>query len=62
MLFDGLLEQLVQQEALASLAAQDMGRQEELGLENERRAFLAATLLDRIGTAEITEAELAGRV
>jgi len=57
-LFDGLLEQLVQQEALASLAAQDMGRQEELGLENERRAFLAATLLDRIGTAEITEAEL----
>jgi peptidyl-prolyl cis-trans isomerase C len=57
-LFDGLLEQLVQQEALASLAAQDMGRQEELGLENERRAFLAATLLDRIGNAEITEAEL----
>lgn len=57
-LFDGLLEQLVQQEALASVAAEDMGLQEELGLENERRAFLAATLLDRIGNAEITEAEL----
>ena len=57
-LFDGLLEQLVQQEALASVAAEDMGMQEELGLENERRAFLAATLLDRIGTAEIAEEEV----
>jgi peptidyl-prolyl cis-trans isomerase C len=57
-LFDGLLEQLVQQEALAAVAAEDMGMQEELGLENERRAFLAATLLDRIGNAEITEEEL----
>lgn len=57
-LFDGLLEQLVQQEALAAVAAQDMGRMEELGLANERRAFLAATLLDRVGNAEITEAEL----
>lgn len=57
-LFDGLLEQLVQQEALASVAAEDMGMREELGLENERRAFLAATLLDRIGNAEITEDEL----
>ena len=57
-LFDGLLEQLVQQEALASVAAEDMGMQEELGLANERRAFLAATLLDRIGTAEIAEEEV----
>lgn len=57
-LFDGLLEQLVQQEALAAVAAQDMGLMEELGLANERRAFLAATLLDRVGNAEITEAEL----
>lgn len=29
-----------------------------MGLENERRAFLAATLIDRIGTAAISEAEL----
>jgi peptidyl-prolyl cis-trans isomerase C len=35
-----------------------MGLMEELGLANERRAFLAATLLDRVGNAEITEAEL----
>jgi peptidyl-prolyl cis-trans isomerase C len=57
-LFDGLLEQLVQQEALAAVAAEEIGTQEELGLENERRAFLAATLLDRIGNAEITAEEL----
>jgi peptidyl-prolyl cis-trans isomerase C len=55
-LFDGLLEQLVQQQALASAA--EIGQQEELGLENERRAFLAATLLDRIGNAEVTEEAL----
>jgi peptidyl-prolyl cis-trans isomerase C len=57
-LLDGLLEQLVQQEVLASVAEEDMGLREELGLENERRAFLAATLLDEIGNAEITEDEL----
>ena len=57
-LLDGLLEQLVQQEVMASVAEEDMGLREELGLENERRAFLAATLLDEIGNAEITEEEL----
>ena len=57
-LLDGLLEQLVQQEVMASVAEEDMGLREELGLENERRAFLAATLLDEIGNAEIPEEEL----
>ncbi len=57
-LFDGLLEQLVQQQVLASLAERDLGRLEQLGLENERRAFLAATLLDRIGNEPISDAAL----
>ena len=57
-LLDGLLEQLVQQEVLAAVAENDIGLVECLGLENERRAFLAATLIDRIGTAAISEAEL----
>ena len=57
-LLDGLLEQLVQQEVLAAVAENDIGLVERLGLENERRAFLAATLIDRIGTAAISEAEL----
>ncbi|MEY3004791.1 MAG: hypothetical protein RLZZ491_1967 [Pseudomonadota bacterium] len=57
-LFDGLLEQLVQQQVLASLAERDLGWLEQLGLENERRAFLAATLLDRIGNEPISDAAL----
>jgi peptidyl-prolyl cis-trans isomerase C len=57
-LFDGLLEQLVQQEILASVAAEDVTRRMELGLDNERRAFLAAMLLDDIGLAELSEEEV----
>lgn len=57
-LFDGLLEQLVQQEILASVAEQDVTRRMELGLANERRAFLAAMLLDNIGMADLPEAEV----
>ena len=57
-LFDGLLEQLVQQEILASVAEQVVTRRMELGLANERRAFLAAMLLDNIGMADLPEAEV----
>jgi peptidyl-prolyl cis-trans isomerase C len=57
-LFDGLLEQLVQQQVLASVAEGEIGLRDRLGLENERRAFLAATYLDRVGSAPIPEAEL----
>jgi len=57
-LLDGLLEQLVQQEVLAAVAEQDMTRRMELGLENERRAFLAAMLLDGIGMADLSEEEV----
>ncbi len=57
-LFDGLLEQLVQQEVLAAVAEQDITRRMELGLDNERRAFLAAMLLDQIGMADLPEEEV----
>lgn len=57
-LFDGMLEQLVQQQVLASAAEGDITRQMELGLENERRAFLAATYMDGVAMADLTEAEL----
>ena len=57
-LFDGLLEQLVQQQVLASVAEGELGRTEQLGLENERRAFLAATYVDRIGSAPVSYEEL----
>lgn len=57
-LLEGLLEQLVQQQVLASVAEADIGRREELGLENERRAFLAATLLDSVGNAPVSDEDL----
>ncbi len=57
-LFDGLLEQLVQQQILADVADDEMTARMELGLANERRAFLAAMLLDRIGMADLTEEEV----
>lgn len=57
-LFEGMLEQLVQQQVIASAAEQDIDRRIEVGLENERRAFLAATLLDRVAMAEITDEDL----
>lgn len=54
-LFDGMLEQLVQQEVLASVAEEELTPRMELGLENERRAFLAAMLMDEVAMAEISE-------
>ena len=57
-LFDGLLEQLVQQQILADVADDEMTARMELGLANERRAFLAAMLLDQIGMADLPEEEV----
>jgi peptidyl-prolyl cis-trans isomerase C len=57
-LFDGMLEQLVQQQVLATAAEGDITRQMELGLENERRAFLAAMYMDDVAMAELTEEEI----
>lgn len=54
-LFDGMLEQLVQQQVLADVAREDISTRTALGLENEERAFLAAGLIDEIATAEISE-------
>jgi peptidyl-prolyl cis-trans isomerase C len=58
-LFDGMLEQLVQQQVLADAAeASEISRQMQLGLENERRAFLAAMYMDDVAMAELTQEEL----
>lgn len=57
-LFDGMLEQLIQQEVIAAVAAEDPSTRMRLGLENERRAFLATRYLDDIGGGEITEEEI----
>ncbi|AHM03369.1 PPIC-type PPIASE domain protein [Roseibacterium elongatum DSM 19469] len=57
-LFDGMLEQLVQQQVLADVAAQDMTAAMELSLANERRAILASMFLDEVAMAEITDEEI----
>ena len=58
-LFDGMLEQLIQQQVLAEAAqATELSREMQLGLENERRAFLAAMFMDDVAMAELSEEEL----
>ena len=53
-LFDGILEQLIQQQALASQAG-DMSRTSELVMENERRALMANEALLTAGKDAVTE-------
>lgn len=57
-LFDGMLEQLVQQQVLADAASDNITEQMQLGLDNERRAFLAAMFMDEVALAEITDEEM----
>ncbi|MBF9051164.1 peptidylprolyl isomerase [Roseobacter sp. HKCCD9010] len=57
-LFDGMLEQLVQQEVVAGAARQMVTPRMELGLENEERAFMAAAMMEMIAMAEISEEDL----
>ena len=55
-LFQGLLDQLIQQQVLADAARAEMTEADTLGLENETRAFLAARLIERTGTEPLDEA------
>ncbi|MBC6438518.1 MAG: peptidylprolyl isomerase [Rhodobacteraceae bacterium] len=57
-LFDGLLEQLVQQQVLADAAQAEMTRQLTLRLENQARAFLAAALVQEVSSAPVSEEAL----
>lgn len=57
-LYEGMLEQLIQQEVMAAAAREVMSARMALGLENEERAFLAAALLDGVAQEPISEAEL----
>ena len=54
-LLNGLIERLVQQAAVAS-ASTELSRQAELSLENERRALIAADVVNRLAAdVEVTE-------
>lgn len=58
MLFSQILEQLIQQQVIASTAQEDPSLRMQLGLENERRAFLAGTYLDEVSSEKIPEEEI----
>lgn len=55
-LFDGILDQLIQQTALSQEMEKDLSGAIEISKENEIRAFLAGELLAKIGTADLDEA------
>jgi len=54
-LYNGILEQLVQQTALADEMSNNMTKSLELGLENEQSAFLASQFISQVGSADIAE-------
>ena len=57
-LFDGIVEQLIQQTVLMNAVKADLDNQAAFGLENEKRAFLASEMLERITRREITDEAL----
>lgn len=57
-LYDGILDQLIQQTALADEMQKSLSTATKLGLENERNAFLSSEFLSQVGRADIAEADL----
>lgn len=58
MLLQGILEQLIQQEVVASMARDELSGAMRIGLENEERAYIAAMALDAVAMADIPAEEL----
>ena len=54
-LFEGMVDQLIQQQVLADAAAASLSSADEVALENERRAFLAGRVIDRAAQADLDE-------
>ena len=57
-LYNGMLDQLIQQELLAEAASGEMTPLLEIGLENAARNFLASALVEQTANAPVTEEEL----
>lgn len=54
-LFNGILEQLIQQAALAQSVEQSITPRDMLFIENDRRSYLAGKVLDEAATAGVTD-------
>lgn len=57
-LFNGILDQLIQQTALAEIGEGRMTHRDELALEVDRRAYLAGSLLDYTARKAVTEKQI----
>jgi len=57
-LFEGILDQLIQQSMLAQSHGPDVSNAIELALENERRSLLAASVLDQVLQSAASETEI----
>ncbi|MEM7640935.1 MAG: peptidylprolyl isomerase [Pseudomonadota bacterium] len=57
-LYQAMLEQIIQQQVLADVVTEDLSDADRIGLENERRAFLAGRLIDDVASQPIDEAAL----
>lgn len=57
-LFTGILDQLIQQSVLAETAGDEMPARVRISLENERRALLAASVVDDILQGAVTQEAL----
>lgn len=57
-LFNGILDQLIQQSVLAQTVGEDAPRSVQIALENERRALLAAAVVDDILKDAVTDEAL----
>ncbi len=57
-LFEGILDQIIQQSALAQSAGTTIKLRDALVMENERRAYLAGSVLDDAAAAAVTDAAL----
>lgn len=58
-LFTGILDQIVQQTALAKIGEENLTRRDLLVIENERRAYLAGVVLDDTAADAATEDAIA---
>ncbi|MEL7182171.1 MAG: peptidylprolyl isomerase [Pseudomonadota bacterium] len=56
-LYEGMLEQLIQQQVLSDAAREDLTQADEIGLENESRAFLAGRVIDRAANQDLSDAQ-----
>lgn len=57
-LFNGILDQMIQQQALAEIGEGEIDKRDELVIANERRAYLASSVLDDAATAAVTDETL----